>query len=324
MDTGSHLLFGVTLAGASLAIPAVAAEPSLLHAIAVATVLGSHAPDFDTVARLRGQTTYLRVHRGITHSLPAPLVWAIAIGWPSAILFGQMAHVGLIVLWTLLAVLFHIGLDLFNGYGVQCLRPFSRRWLHLDSLCLFDPYLFAGHAAAALLWLTGAVPAAGMMFIAVYALTLLYIGWRLVERFRKQRQLQKHFGEGKKISLLPHLSGRSWQFVANGPEAYETGTVDSRGIHVDETIAKASCSSGTEPAMAAMGTDGVRTFLSFATNVHVQVLEKLDGYVVTWRDVRFSYKHKMPYSAAVTLDRQLNVQSSTLGWDKKTWEPPYV
>jgi len=326
VDTGSHLLLGLTLAGASLAIPAVAADPSLQHALIAASLVGSHAPDFDAVARLKGETVYLRHHRGITHSLPAPAIWAAAIGLPAAWLFGVWEQAALLFLWTMLAVIFHIALDLFNGYGVQCLRPFTRRWLHLDSLCLFDPYIFGAHAAAALLWLTGVIEAAaaGAMFDALYGATFAYMLWRLLERRRRKQQLERVFGPNNRITLLPHMSGLSWQFVIDGADAYETGTIGVKGIAREGTIRKSTSLSGSEPVVATLGTDGVRAFLSFATNVHVQVQERLDGYEVIWGDVRFWHNHKLPYTAAVTLDRQLNVLGSKLAWDKKTWEPPYV
>ncbi|UJF35985.1 metal-dependent hydrolase [Paenibacillus hexagrammi] len=54
MDTGSHLLFGVTLAGLACLEPAIVHEPALAHAILAGTLIGSHAPDFDTVTRLKG------------------------------------------------------------------------------------------------------------------------------------------------------------------------------------------------------------------------------------------------------------------------------
>lgn len=326
MDSASHLLLGFTLAGAALAIPAVAADPTLQHALIAASMLGSHAPDLDAVARLKGETAYLRNHRGITHSLPAPLVWAVVIGWPMAWLFGAMDHLGVILLWTFLAVCFHITLDLFNGYGVQCLRPITRRWLHLDSLCLFDPYIFGSHLLCGLIWLTGLVPTSimGAVFVSLYGLTLLYMAWRLTERIRWQRKLYTELGQFTRVSLLPLMSGRAWHFVAEGPDCYESGKISSKGIVREATISKTSSLSGTEAALATMQTDGVRAFMSFATNVHVQIQERLDGYEVTWSDVRFWSNDKMPYSAAVTLDRNLNVMSTRLGWDKKTWEPPYV
>ena len=123
--------------------------------------------------RLRGPSAYIRHHRGLTHSLPAPFLWAPLLGLPIAWLFGAQAWSGTVVLWTLLAVCFHIVLDLFNAYGVQCLRPFTQKWLHLDVLSLFDPYLFAAHGTAALLWAFG-YPHAVLVFQLVYGLTAVY------------------------------------------------------------------------------------------------------------------------------------------------------
>ncbi len=89
-------------------------------------------------------------------------------------------------------------------------------------------------------------------------------------------------------------------------------------------VKKTAPGSYTPITRATMETDGVRAFLHFAENVHVQVNELLDGYEVTWSDVRFWHNNKMPFSAAVTLDRDLNVLSDQLGWNKKSWEPPHV
>ncbi|EFM12086.1 membrane-bound metal-dependent hydrolase [Paenibacillus curdlanolyticus YK9] len=324
MDTGSHLLFGLTLAGAAFVMPGVADHPSLAHAMVAVSMIGSHAPDFDAVVRLKSEAAYLRYHRGITHSLPAPFVWSLLIGLPCAACFGVMQHVWIVLLWTLLAVVFHITLDLFNGYGVQCLRPFTNRWLHLDTLCLFDPYMFAAHFISALLWLCGLLPQPGLIFTMLYAATFAYIGWRSFEHRRRFKQVKSELGEGKRITLLPSMRGGSWQFVAESTDAYLTGTVNSKGVHVEATLRKSPSGQLPDAALASMATDGVRAFLDFAEKVHVSVQERLDGYEVTWSDVRFWYNHKMPFHAAVTLDRQMNVRESKLGWDKKTWEPPHV
>ena len=323
VDTGSHLLFGVTLTGLSMLDPNISAHPEVMHAVLAAALIGSHAPDFDSVMRLRGESAYIRHHRGLTHSLPAPLVWAPLIGLPAAWLFGAMAHGWIVVLWAFIAVCFHIGLDLFNAYGVQCLRPFSKKWWHLDVLCLFDPYLFAMHAAAAMIWLYGGF-SAGPMFAAVYTITLAYLVWRAWESRRTVKKLKFNYGNQGHISLIPSMLGGSWQYVAETDDAYITGKV-KQGIIMQEAIVKKTAPGSYTPiTRATMQTDGVRAFLHFAENVHVQVNELLDGYEVTWSDVRFCYNKKMPFTAAVTLDRDLNVLSDQLGWNKKSWEPPHV
>ncbi|BBH19891.1 hypothetical protein Back11_12360 [Paenibacillus baekrokdamisoli] len=316
-------MFGVTLAGLSMLDPAVMNHPEVMHAVLAATLIGSHAPDFDSVVRLRGEAAYIRHHRGLTHSLPAPAVWAPLIGLPVAWLFGAMAHGWIVVLWSFIAVSFHIGLDLFNAYGVQCLRPFSKKWWHLDVLCLFDPYMFLLHAAAALVWLFGGL-SPGPMFASVYGITIVYLIWRTIESKRIIKKLRRSYGTQGSITLIPSLIGRSWQFVAETDTAYITGTVRRGSVTQEAELSKTKPETYSTITKATMSTDGVRAFLHFAEFVHVQVNEKLDGYEVTWSDVRFWHNNSMPFSAAVTLDRDLNVQSDQLGWNKKSWEAPHI
>lgn len=324
MDTGSHLLFGVTLAGLALADPTVAHHPELQHAILAATLLGSHAPDFDSVMRLKGPAAYIRNHRGVTHSLPAPFVWAPLIGLPIAWLFGAGAWGMTVALWAFVAVSFHILLDLFNGYGVQCLRPFTRKWLHLDALCLVDPYLLAAHGTAALLWAFGYRHAAAV-FPWLYALSAVYLIWRLAVNRRVRRSLCRQYRmESSRITLLPTFFGKSWQFVADLGDDYVTGYFKHGRVSEEATLSKATPERLPAPARATMGADGVRAFHHFADRIHVKVQEKVDGYLVTWSDVRFWHESGMPFSAAVTLDRNFNVVSERIGWNKKTWQPPFV
>lgn len=324
MDTGSHLLFGVTLAGLAAADPAVAAHPALQHAILAATLLGSHAPDFDSVMRLRGPGAYIRNHRGLTHSLPAPLVWAPLLGLPIAWLFGAGAWSGTVILWTFIAVCLHIVLDLFNAYGVQCLRPFTRKWLHLDALCLFDPYLFAAHGTAALLWLFG-YPHATAVFAFVYAMTAAYLIWRLtVYRGVIARIGALYRVDRAKITMLPTFLGTAWQFVIDSGSDYTAGYFKRGRANEVASFKKAMPESLADAAKATMGADGVRAFRYFSDRIHVNVQEKSDGFLVTWSDVRFWHHRRLPFSAAVTLDRNLNVLSDRIGWDKKSWQPPFV
>jgi inner membrane protein len=75
---------------------------------------------------------------------------------------------------------------------------------------------------------------------------------------------------------------------------------------------------------ATKATDGVRAFLHFAQKVHVSFSKIQDGYEVKWRDVRFWYNHKLLFGVDVQLDQNLSVTSSTIGWSKRSWDPPYV
>ncbi|SFF09714.1 inner membrane protein [Paenibacillus catalpae] len=323
MDTGSHLLFGATLGGLAMLNPAVAVHPAIGYAVLAGTVIGSHAPDFDVFARLKGKAAYIRNHRGISHSVPAPLIWAAAIGLSSAWLFGVMEHVLLVMFWTLAAVCFHIVLDLFNTYGVQCLRPFSRKWWHLDALCLFDPYLFGAHLIGLICWMLGVLPP-GPLFACIYVLTFVYIAVRLRMRWRVRRRLKLHLGSTARITLVPSLAGGSWQFTADCGDCYRAGTISGSQIHLESTVLKHEPSEHTPVVKAAMEADGVKAFLGFAEQVHLQVEEKQDGYEVSWKDVRFWRDNRMAFGVEVTLDRDMKVLGHHVGWSKRSWESPHV
>ncbi|EGL19050.1 MULTISPECIES: metal-dependent hydrolase [unclassified Paenibacillus] len=324
MDTGSHLLFGVTLAGLATLQPEVAHDPLLLQAVLAATIAGSHAPDLDTIARLKGYAVYLRHHRGITHSLPALLVWPALLSALAAAIFGAWEHYVLLFGWTAAAVTLHVGLDLLNAYGVQCLRPFSSRWLHLDILPLTDPFLLALHGGGALFWVAGAANP-GIWMAAVYGASFIYVMARWLHKRILLRRLAGYakdlLGAAGPLQLVPGLTWRSWQFAAETEYSYHSGTVRGSRIVLKDTYVK----DRTHPVIeAAMAAEGVRAFLDFAQSSHVSWDSHGEGYVVKWREVRFWHEHKLPFGIDVTLDREMKVLSEQLGWTKKAWEPPYV
>jgi inner membrane protein len=322
MDTASHLLFGATLAGLATLDPAAASHPELAAAILAGTVIGSHAPDFDTVMRLRGTNAYLRTHRGISHSLPALAIWPALIAVPLAFAFGIPELGWHVYGWTMAAVVFHVVLDLLNGYGVQCLRPFSRRWLHLDILTIFEPVLFILHAAALILWSARAADPQ-LLFPAVYGATFLYIGLRAWRRSRWVRIIRKMYRTSGTCYIIPSLHWWRWAFILEHKDRYVTGMIKHGRIEETEHLVKGA--EHEHPLIeATRGTDGVRTFLYFAQRVHVKVTEAADGYIVQWSDVRFWYDSRLPFGVDVKLDRRLNVVSERLGWKKKAWEGPYV
>ncbi|WP_281887203.1 metal-dependent hydrolase [Paenibacillus sp. YYML68] len=320
MDTGSHLLFGATLAGLAMLHPEVAGSPALQHAMLTATMIGSHAPDFDTVARLRGYTAYIRTHRGLTHSLPALFIWPLLLALPIAYGFGVWEHVLLLYVWSFAAVFFHVFLDWFNAYGVQCFRPFSRKWQHLDVLTLFEPFLFVIHAAG-LVWWIGSGSNPGLLFLGIYIVTFLYITVRTIHHGYVVRRVREHIGVDGICHVVPSLHWLRWQFVLESDSYFYTGVVRGKTIEVKDMYEKQESDVIIEATKAI---DGVRAFLQFAQRIHVCALEKQDGYVVQWRDVRFWHNHQLPFGVDVKLDRDMQVISHSLGWKKKAWDPPYV
>ncbi|MDF2935634.1 MAG: hydrolase [Paenibacillaceae bacterium] len=321
MDTASHLLFGATLGGLAYLHPEVAAQPGLAQAMLLCTVVGSHAPDFDTVARLKSYRHYLRYHRGITHSLPALGVWPALIALPFSWAFGVLESFWLLYMWTLAAVGLHVFLDWLNVYGVQCFRPLNRRWHHLDILPLFDPFLFALHAIGLVGWLAADWRAVHV-FPAVYAASCGYVLLRMLYQKRLLRRIRSEYAAAETgIQLVPGLIWGWGQFLLETEQEYRTGSLLGGRAVLQSAYAKES---GHPAAQATLGGDSVRTFLSFAEKVHVSITEGQDGFLVQWRDVRFWHNSKLPFGVDVKLDTDLKIMRENLCWSKKVWDPPYV
>src|SRR5690625_247512 len=157
MDTGTHVVMGVALGGLATIDPVVANDPTLMNAVLVGTIVGSQAPDFDTILKLRNNATYIRNHRGLTHSIPAVIFWGILIA-SIIYLFVPTVPFSHLWLWSFIALIIHVLVDVFKAYGTQALRPFSRKWIAFGFISTFDPYIFFLHIGGITAWLLGANP----------------------------------------------------------------------------------------------------------------------------------------------------------------------
>src|SRR5215470_2748107 len=117
----------------------------------LALVVGSNLPDVDVAWAYGGAATYLKYHRGITHSFVG--VTALA-----ALLAGVIYSAGrkaapkknappldlpwlLAVCW--IATAGHILMDFTNAFGVRLFLPFNARWYAWDIMFILDPLLLA-------------------------------------------------------------------------------------------------------------------------------------------------------------------------------------
>lgn len=320
MDTGSHLLFGVTLAGLAHVDPAIAQNPVLASAILTGTLIGSHAPDFDTVVRLKGFSSYVRFHRGVTHSVPALLIWPLIISLPIAFLFHVMDDWSTLYLWSFIAVFFHVFLDSLNLYGVQSLRPFTKEWIHLDILAIFEPFLFFIHLLGTMLWIVYGINP-GVLFTYVYVITFGYIGIRYVQHDLLMKKAMKAVGIKGVCHVFPSFHWFHWKYVIETEDQFLTGKIEYDKVISEDTYRKDEKNPVIE---ATLKTDGVRAFLGFAQRIHVTYKELQDGYEVHWSDVRFWHNRHLAFGVDVHLDRDLNVVKQKFGWRKKVWELPFV
>jgi inner membrane protein len=312
MDTVTHLIMGVGLAGLAQVDPAVAADPAASAAVLIGTVAGSQAPDLDGLTRLRSNALYVRHHRGITHSLPAVVLWTVLIAGGLALAFpGVPAPV--LTRWVFIAVALHVFMDLFNSYGTQALRPFTEKWIALNVLHIFDPVIFGAHAAAIVLWLFN-LARADIVFPMMYALLAVYVAWRSATHARltaRLPQIDSRAEPKDRYELVPTVHPNQWNVIKTKPDgAYVLGEW-KRGTlaWVDE----AHCA--RHPAVeASKQHPDIAAFLYYSTHPCAELKHHPWGYEVRWIDVRYRHRKQYPFVGVVLLDRSLRPLNSYVGW----------
>ncbi|HUG39430.1 MAG TPA: metal-dependent hydrolase [Longimicrobiales bacterium] len=145
MDNLTHSLVGAALAEAGPRDRVVLATPTL--------VLAANVPDVDIASYLiGGEFAALAWRRGITHGVPALLLWpfvvaALVLAWdrhvrrrrdPTA----APARFGPLLGLAALGAATHPGLDWLNTYGMRWWLPFDGTWSYGDAVFIVDPWLW--------------------------------------------------------------------------------------------------------------------------------------------------------------------------------------
>lgn len=170
MDTLTHALSGA-LAGRLLA-PRASGHPARpLPPVWQAVVAGAAAaafPDLDFVLGYVSELTYLRGHRGVTHSLLLLPLWALLVAWSIAALFRLRARDRPAANWRAfyliagVSIFLHILGDLITQFGTMILAPLSDRRYGWGTTFIIDlgftGIILVGLVASAL-WKRSRVPA---------------------------------------------------------------------------------------------------------------------------------------------------------------------
>lgn len=315
MDTATHFVMGLGLAGLSFVDPVVASQPSLAGAVMIATVLASQAPDADTALRLKNNAVYIRNHRGITHSLPFLLLWPALITIVIGPLFGltDLQALSHIALWSFIGVAVHVFSDLFNTYGTQAARPFTEKWIAWNIIHIFDPFIFGSHAAAIILWISGIVPPAPL-FTILYICVAAYYVWRTVVHARITHHIKNkdmHHDPGDRYIVIPSISPTRWNVVkAKTDGSYNVGVLNGGRL---EWFKHAVCSA--HPAVEhSKSHPDVQAFLYFTSYAVAEVEELPSGYIVRWGDVRYLHRKQFPFVAVLAMDSEYHVLNTYVGW----------
>ncbi len=312
MDTGTHLVVGVSLAGLAYVDPVVASDSLTATAVLIATVIGSQIPDSDGLLRFRGNASYIRNHRGKSHSLPALAIWTVLITLVLAIVI-QGASIPHIALWTFIAVAVHVFMDCFNAYGTQAIRPFSEKWISWNIIHIFDPIMFAGHVIAIFLWSVRLAPP-DVVFPTLYVLLAIYYVWRTIAHWvaiRTVKLQDSSFEAEHGYLVIPTIHLYNWNIVKSmGNGRYVLGEFKNGKLR---WIDKVECES--HPAIdESTGHPDVAAFLYLTSHACAELKEHSWGFEVRWVDVRYRHRKQYPFVAVLLMDKQYNTMDSYVGW----------
>ncbi|USK34425.1 metal-dependent hydrolase [Bacillus sp. F19] len=310
MDTGTHVVMGIALGGLATLDPSVGTDPVTAQAVMIGAIAGSQAPDLDTVLKFRNNAKYIRNHRGITHSIPAVILWSVLI---TALLYWIFPRADLLhlAIWTSVAVVLHVFVDIFNAYGTQALRPFSQKWIALGMINTFDPILFLIYTAGIVVWIFGAP--AGYTFLTVFIVAFGYYILRFIMKRRIVHKIHEKYGDVEKIIISPTMKFRKLRIAIISKNHYYVGRSLNNELTILDEYNRVPVPQ-TDVIKAAERDENISAFLSFSPVYRWEVDEYTDHYEVKFIDLRYRSKGHYPFVAIVQLDQDLNIVSSYTGW----------
>lgn len=322
MDNLTHSLTGVMLSRAGL--------DRLYPRATLLLLLASNVPDADIVTRLGGSLLYLDYHRHLTHALVAVPLMAL----PCVLVMRAVERRATEFPWmrallvSIIGVLVHLTLDLWNNYGVRLLLPFSSDWFSLDAVMVIDPWLWLvlglAIAAPALARLVGSEIASANQKTrgrgwAVFALLfiLFWVGGRMILHNRAVEILKARNYQGEaplRVAAWPTpFNPLRWIGYISTESAWSLHDVRiGKGFDPEAGRVYHKPSDATR-INAAKRTDEVRRFLQFARYPVwrlVPVTEPDGGVAVEGVDVRFGRPEERRFMVQVVLDKELRVVSS--------------
>lgn len=310
LDTGTHIVMGLALGGLATLDPAVAGSTATQTSVLICTLVGSQIPDIDTVLKLRNNAVYIRNHRGITHSIPAVILWPlviIAVIYP----FFPEANLLHLWLWTFLAVFLHVFVDIFNSYGTQALRPFSHKWVALGTINTFDPFIFGIHVVGLFIWAFGAHP--GYTFLAIYAILVLYYVYRFFAQRAVKRAVYELIPDATDVIIAPTMKVNHWRVAVMNKHQFFVGRSIKDKVNIIDQFNRVPLPK-TAVIEAAKKDANLSAFLSFSPVYRWEIDEFEAYYEVRFIDLRYRSNDYYPFVAVVQLDADMKIMTSYTGW----------
>ncbi len=295
MDPISHGMVG-------LAIATISGEP-IIGAVSIGTTLGAMAPDLDILAQFKGHLSYLKNHRGMSHSILFLAGISLALSIILNFIFPETNFLR-ILLWTFIGSLSHSFLDILNSYGAQILWPFSKKRFSGSLLLAYDPVVIS----LSLYMLVSRTPGnivslrAGFLFI-------IYLFIRMLARNLIYDKLILRLGKDiniKKVKLLPSMTRiHKWHFIVEAKERFIVGEVNifNKQFKVFKELEKREFSIYQDIVESKVG----EFFDGFTPIYHIDIQDKGEYYYVLFTDLRYIVKDEFLYHATAIVSKDLEL-----------------
>ncbi|MCG7336811.1 metal-dependent hydrolase [Sporosarcina sp. ACRSM] len=310
MDTGTHIVMGIALGGLAMVDPVVASEPATMSTVVAGVIVGSLIPDIDTILKLRNNAVYIRHHRGITHSIPAVLLWPLLITLLFSLIAPEANFIHLWA-WTFLAVFLHVFVDIFNSYGTQALRPFSNKWVAIGVINTFDPVIFILHAIALIIWGIGADPV--YTIITLYIVIFFYYVLRFIIKAAVKKAVHFTIPDATEIIIAPTMRFLQWRIAASSENCHYVGRAYGRSVNIYDRFEREPMPTSPQIEVA-MSDHNIQAFTSFSPIYRWSISYIGDLCEVRLIDLRYRSKGYYPFVAVAHVDKDLNILNSYTGW----------
>lgn len=299
MDPLTHCLVGITIA--NLGLKDAAPEAGWL--VVGAAVL----PDLDYVTRLWGDQSFLRYHRGFSHSLvgtglsSALLAGGFYLFWPSS---GYWVFFFL----SLAGLCSHLILDFLTPHGERLLSPFSEKWYARDRFIFFDPYLLAllgGGLILSVIFSRGSQIISGSVFL------ILIIYWAVREwGYQRCRGLLKNVKRQHREFIRADITPVSgsplvWRLIGEAKEEYFVARINAFSL-VPKGERRLSKQVRDEYISRAEQSEVVKRFLQVAKYPLVESWPRGDKRVIIWWDLATIHRDRKP-QVRVTLSEKSEI-----------------
>lgn len=310
LDTGTHVVMGIALGGIATLDPIVGQNSITQEAVMIGTIIGSQAPDIDTLLKLKNNATYIRNHRGLTHSAPAIVLWSVLITL-SIYLFIPNSDLFHLLLWTFIAVFLHVFVDIFNGYGTQAFRPFTKKWIALGTINTFDPFIFIMHIIGIVLWLIGFN--AGYTFLTIYIILAGYYVIKLLLQRAVIKKVHQQIEDVEEIIFNPTVQFQKWTLAIKTKTHFYVVRANNGELTILDRFVYVPLPNN-ETIQAAKEDENIKAFLYFSPMYRWEKVTFDDHIEVRFIDLRYRSKQYYPFVAVVHLDHNHNILRSYTGW----------